>query len=561
MTRAKRRGVSALTALAAAVLTGCTLTSLQERKMESAVLWPVDPLVKVFQDATPPEQPPAIAEVVAARNEFESLQFVLRATAPLTGIRARVAGLRGATANFVGFVPLRANTRRTPDTEVVRKAPGRFPDPLLPPSLERLEAETSLPVWVTVRVPKGKRPGTYGGRLVVEADQGRLEQPFALRVTRATLPDARTLWVTNWFSALGPRFKSFHGVDDWSEAHWKVLEHYAQAMAAYRQNVVLTPIYSLIDFTAGQDGKLAFGFERFDRWVRLFQDAGAIGLIEGGHLGGRDGGWTAQHFNINIRAVRDGKVAGEHGHPDDPKVEAFLAQFLPALERHLAERGWLDTYLQHLCDEPIKENAESYRTLAALVRKHAPRIRRIDANHYAELVGSIDVWVPQLNYYDQSYPFYCERQKAGEQVWTYTCLAPTDTYPNRLIDYSLLKVRLLHWVNFAFGATGYLHWGWNQWSVKDPFADVEPPHGPGVFLPPGDAWIVYPSKEGVLSSIRFEAMRDGIEDYELLALLARKAPAKAKALAERMVPKIAAPEKDIAKFRQARLELLDALSE
>jgi len=550
-------------AVAAAALGGCSLFARKEPQMRSAVLWPVDPLVKVFRDTLPPTGPVALFEALAARNEYESAQFVLRSAVPLTNVRARVEGLAEAEASFVGFVPLRANTRRTPEAEVVRKAPGLFPDPLLPPALDRLDADTSQPVFVTFHVPKGCRPGLRKARLVVEADQGRIEQPFAVRVVGATLPDERTLWVTNWFSASGPRFKNFHGTDDWGEAHWKVLEHYAKVMAAYRQNVVLTPIFDLVDFRVGPDGKLAFGFERFDRWVELFQAAGVVGRIEGGHLGTRPGGeWTAPRFIIRLRVVEGGKVASKWGHPGEPAVEEFLSQFLPALERHLAEKGWLDIYMQHLCDEPIKENAESYRILAALVKKYAPRLRRVDANHYAELVGSIDIWVPQLNYYDQGLDFYRGRQKAGDEVWTYTCLAPTGTYPNRLIDYSLLKVRLLHWVNFRFGATGYLHWGWNQWSVKDPFADVEPPHGHGAFLPPGDGWIVYPSKERVLlSSLRFEAMRDGIEDYELLRLLAKKSPEKAQALAERLVPKIAAPEKDVAKFRQARRELLGALAE
>jgi len=529
--------------------------------MDAAKLWPVDPFIKVFRDTKPPEQRPAPPEATAARNEHESLQFVLRSKVALTNLRARVIGCRTAMVSFVGFVPVRANTPTTPASELVRKAPADFPDPLLPPSLKKLAPETSLPIWVTIRVPKGKRPGQYRARLVVECDEGKLEQPFTLRVSEARLPEKRTLWVTNWFSAVGPRFKNFHGIDDFSEQHWKVLRRYAQTMAAYRQNVVLTPIYNLIDFRVGKSGKLAFDFKRFDRWVRLFQDAGVIGLIEGGHLGGRKG-WTAREFDIRIRVVQGGKVASKTGHPGDPAVEKFLSQFLPALEKHLERRGWLDIYLQHLCDEPIRENAESYRKLADLVKKYAPRIRRIDANHYHDLVGAIDVWVPQLNFYDQSHKFYCARQEAGDEVWTYTCLAPRGTYPNRLIDYSLLKVRLLHWVNFRFGATGYLHWGWNQWSVKDPFADVEPPHGQGRFLPPGDGWIVYPSEERVLlSSIRFEAMRDGIEDYELLQLLSKRSPKKAHALAERMVPKISQPEKDIARFRRARRELLAALTE
>jgi len=552
------RYLQILATLIAVAVVGLSGGSSEGQETGATQLWAVDPLAKVFRDARPPAEKPAAPEAIAAGNEYESLQLVLRSNGPLTNLRARVADLPEAVVNFVGFVPVRANTRNTPDAELVRKAPAEFPDPLLPPSLEKLDAASSLPIWITIRVPKDKQPGRYKARLLVEADQRRIEHPFVLRVAEVRLPDKRNLWITNWFSAVGRRFQNFHGVADFGEKHWETLEHYAEMMAAHRQNVVLTPIYNLIDFKAGPNGTLAFDFSRFDRWVRLFQEAGVIGLIEGSHLAGR-AGWTAEKFDVRIRVVNEGKVASQTAHPDDPKVENFLSQLMPALEKHLAEKGWLDIYLQHLADEPIRQNAESYRVLAALVKKYAPRIRRVDANHYRELAGALDVWVPQLNYYDQSYDFYRQRQKAGEEVWTYTCLAPTGTYPNRLIDYSLLKVRLLHWLNFRFGATGYLHWGWNQWSIKDPFADVEPPHGRG-HLPPGDGWIVYPSEEHVLlSSIRFEAMRDGIEDYELLRLLSGQSPQKAQALAERMIPKMSAPERNVARFRQARRELLAAL--
>jgi len=552
------RRIPAFRAFGVALAVACASTATGAEPADGIELWPVDPLVKVFRDCEPPAEPPAVAEALAVCNEYESLQFVLRSTGALTDLRARVVGLPQAAVHFVGFVPVRANTRGAPESEVVRKAPGEFPDPLLPPALDNLDGGKSLPIWVTIRVPKDQAPGEHAGRLVVEADGVKAERPLRLHVAPAVLPDERNLWITNWFSAVGPRFAKFHGPADFGEDHWKALERYAEMMAAHRQNVVLTPIYDLVEFGVGRDGAITFGFERFDRWVRLFQEAGVIGLIEGGHLGGR-ANWTAPEFDVRIRVVDQGKVVSKTGHPGDPEVEAFLAQFLPALQKHLQERGWLEIYVQHLCDEPIQQNAESYRTLAASVKKHAPRIRRIDANHYSQLVGALDLWVPMLNYYDQSYEFYQERQQAGEEVWTYTCLAPTGTYPNRLIDFSLVKVRLLHWLNFRFGATGYLHWGWNQWSIGDPFADVEPPHGNG-HLPPGDGWIVYPSKEDVVgSSIRFEAMRDGIEDYELLRLLSERSPQEAQALAERMIPKMSQPETDVAKFRQARRELVAGL--
>ena len=148
--------------------------------------------------------------------------------------------------------------------------------------------------------------------------------------------------------------------------------------------------------------------------------------------------------------------------PDSPEAEAFHAWFLPKLVAHLRENGWLDIYLQHLADEPTQTNKESYRALAALLRKHAPELKIVEACHEKDLVGAMDVWVPQLNYLKDDFAHYQARQKAGEEVWFYTCVFPQGEYANRFIEQPLVKTRLLHWINFRYGITGYLHWGYNQ---------------------------------------------------------------------------------------------------
>ena len=75
------------------------------------------------------------------------------------------------------------------------------------------------------------------------------------------------------------------------------------------------------------------------------------------------------------------------------------------------------------------------------------------------------------------------------------------------------------------GLTGYLHYAWNNYGPcvhrHDPYADVS---CFGSF--PCDAFIVYPDREGlsVFESLRSEAMRGALEDYELLCLAAQIAP-------------------------------------
>jgi hypothetical protein len=122
----------------------------------------------------------------------------------------------------------------------------------------------------------------------------------------------------------------------------------------------------------------------------------------------------------------------------------------------------------------------------------------------------------------------------------------------------LLKTQLLHWFNFRHNFTGFLHWGGNYWG-PEPFLDVQPVINDNeTLLPAGDNAIVYPnpSKESVLSSIRLEAMREGIEDYELLTALAKHDPEKAKRLAATAIPHITDYIRSVPKFRELQHELM-----
>ena len=526
-------------------------------------VWQVDSLTKVFEDAAPPAKPTSLI-IEAARNEVVSAQFAVRAGAALNGLRCSVDALAGPgrakiedlRVRFVGSV----NVKKNSDRSAIRKAPARFPDPLLEDKQVDVAKGKTQPVWITIRVPKKARPGTYTGQVTFRAGDHRAVLPLAVEVFGATLPDKRTLWVTNW-TALPSRRRMELFVDfPWEPSqpgYWKLVRAYARNMAAHRQTVILTPIHQLVRVTAA-DATLRFDFALFDRWVKLFQDAGVIGRIEGGHLAGGRYGTTAHQSTA--WAVEGGKAVRKRVSSWGKTHKDFLAQFLPAVQAHLAKKGWLKSYVQHVFDEPTPKNIARYKELAAVVRQHAPKLRTVEATHSHELAGSIDVWVPQLDHYGKRLAFYQARQKAGDEVWFYTCCGPRDArHMNRFTDYPLLKVRLLHWINAKHGATGYLHWGWNQWTRKDVYGDTEN-HG-RQWLPPGDKYIVYPKPGGVLDSIRSEAMLEGIQDYELLRLLAAKNPKQAGEIMNSVVQSFTRYTVDPKKFRAARRTLLEALSQ
>src|SRR2546427_3030735 len=83
-------------------------------------VWPVDSLIKVFpDDATRKNRSPQTGWLVA-RNGHTSVQFAIRASAPVGAFSATVklgGGLR-TQVRRAGYVPVRSNPPRTPADEV-----------------------------------------------------------------------------------------------------------------------------------------------------------------------------------------------------------------------------------------------------------------------------------------------------------------------------------------------------------------------------------------------------------------------------------------------------------
>jgi hypothetical protein len=253
--------------------------------------------------------------------------------------------------------------------------------------------------------------------------------------------------------------------------------------------------------------------------------------------------------------------------PDDPRVEPYLTALLSALNTHLVEKNWKSIYFQHILDEPHGTEPPQYARVAELVHHNLPGVLTIDAIDASdikdELKNNCDIWVPQLGRFDSQVELIHDRIQSGREVWFYTCLFPNKHYLNRLIDYPLLKVRLLHWLNFRYGYAGFLHWGWNFWT-PEPVKDTQPVIDANTqLLPPGDAFIVYPDRAGksVYSSIRLETMREGIEDYELLMSLREKNPAMAEQLSQAAIKSFTDYVRDPAAFRVIEKRLLQALSD
>lgn len=563
--KARDIALSALTVLCAMLVQAATAQS-------GLMAWQVDSMQKVFADVVPPADATTPVLIEAARNEVISAQVVAWSRQPMEKVACRVSPLKmgaGQTipvprVRWVGYVPVGTDYKGT-------GGPFKpYPDPLLENAPTTNGSGMPQPIWLTYKIPADAAAGLYQGEVVVEATtQGKVETikvPLQIQVYAATLPDTRTLKVSNWTWFDNDSVAKLCGVEDvYSEPFWRLMEAVAQDMAAHRQNVIFTPMQGgwssndLITATVNPHGTLEFDFTRFDRWVTIFRTAGVDGLIEGvqlarpntGRVVVKDGGL----FRSVAWKIEDGKAVRVWVGSLSGDYDQYLALYLPALQKHLEEKGWLKSYVQHVYDEPQPAHAETYNRFVKQLKKHAPWIRIIDAISTEKVFESVDIMVPLYGAGLKAAAAMHDRVKEKD-LWFYTCIAPSPL--NRFISEPLTHPRLLHWANFQMKTSGYLHWGYNWWiGRKDPIKG-------NWKLRPGDEWIVYPQPGGVLDSIRFEAMLEGLQDHELLVALAARDVRTAERICAGLLStkKPSGPRRDsVEALRSSRRQLLKALSD
>jgi hypothetical protein len=260
------------------------LLSYSALAASNTTIWPVDSLVKVFPDDAAGVNRSSSDIALLPRNGHASLQFAVRPDIALSSLNVSVniAGPVEIQVRHVGYVPVRANTPKSPADELIRKAPARFPDPLYEELPFSIPANETHAVWITLHAGASAAPGEYRGQAVFRSGtQVVATMPFRVRVMRAVVPK-QTLKVTNWFNVDEEHLGRFFDLRNDQERYWNLLANLAQVMADHRQNVILTPVLSLTDARV-QDGRVTYDFSRLDRWLDTFGNKGLTELIEGGH--------------------------------------------------------------------------------------------------------------------------------------------------------------------------------------------------------------------------------------------------------------------------------------
>jgi hypothetical protein len=505
----------------------------------------VGPLTRV----RPKDAPGTATEAVvkAARNEGEGFQIVVHAgEGGLKNVMVEVSDLKGdgrvLDKKHIGLFREHFVAVKQPSPQS-KEGAGIYPDALIPipePDAKPpakparigsapfpVPANISQPVWVDIQVPKDAAPGEYKGTVTVRAEGEKpVEVPVTLTVWDFVLPDAPTLR-TN-FGGLGKRLLTGHAGFKPDTPPYRELERsYAKAMAAHR---LCPPIPPYLKPRVGPDGSIDAKETHagLKEWIETFHVTGLPLTLIGADPAGKD---------------RDRNV-----------------KFLQTSWAYYKEHGWEKLVYVYVIDEPnSKENYEEVRKRAKMVHEAQPGLKVLcteqpapqDAS-WGTLVGSVDLWVPLWNLFDEK--SVAERQKAGEEVWSYTTFVQGkkgEETPYWELDFPLLNYRIPGWTSRRYGLTGLLYWTLVYWPETDPWLNPlsykQQFNGEGILLYPGTDIGV----DGPAASMRLKALRDGLEDYEYLVLAAEAGTAKAAELAKSWT----SWEQDPAKLMAAREDL------
>lgn len=452
-------------------------------------------LTKVYRDEIFEGKFGVPVEISAARKEFESAQAVVIAyDRPLKGVSVSVTPLASPTGAIIPTQAIKLDM-----VDWVKTYPPRYaveyigwtPDPIVDLTTFDLEKGTLRPIWITVRPPENAPAGVYRGKLFIRPKNApETSIGIQVRVWNFTMPTRKAMKTA--FAFFPHELTAWYGKFT-DEMKWQwyefLLEH----------NINPTNIYS----TRGP----ALSHEDLEFCVPRGLNAYTLICT-----------W------------------GKEGEALQKMLEMIGQEW-----EWLKARGWTDLPYVYGFDELGPDKYPELRDTYGAIKKAFPELPTMTTVHpNPYLKGYVDIWVPLTANWDLE--SHREYTKAGDQVWWYVCCHPFHPWPNFFIDYPTIDQRIVWWMNWKYQVPGFLYYAINLWEANYKLEDVtehpdpearkaiaEGKRWPEVPWNPfscasfsGDGQLVYPGPNGKpYSSMRFEAIRDGIDDYEYFFQLSR----------------------------------------
>ena len=514
---------------------------------EKADLWWASSGWKISRDKPTPDAQSWAVEIRAARNEAEAAQLVIRPRVALSNFSIYAGQLEGPGGAVIGAENLEVLEVRYVKVELptdTSSVAGLWPDPLPPfRGPIDLEANKNQPLWVRVSVPRNIPAGIYTGRINLAARNYKAEVALRVEVYDFDLPDKMTCTTAFGFSP-GNVYK-YHKLSNEAQKR-QVLEKYWANLGAHHISPYNPAPLDVLDVTWPEITDSIRPWEIKPQFDWTGWDAAMARAIDYHNF---------NSFRLSIPGMGGGTFHARRepellGFSEDTaEYQAAFTAYCRGMQEHLREKGWLDEAFVYWFDEPAPKDYEFVMNGFAKLKAAAPDITRMLTEQVEpDLVGGPDIWCSISNNFKED--LAKERRKHGEKFWWYVCTGPKAPYCTLFIDHPGTELRVWLWQTWQRRIDGILVWQSNYWTSPTAYPNSERPQNPykdpmgwrtGYSTPEGakrpwgngDGRFIYPPVaaadarpagpvlDGPVDSIRWEMLRDGIEDYEYLAILER----------------------------------------
>ena len=387
------------------------------------------------------------------------------------------------------------------------------------PSIRQMDlsAGATQPVWVSCQIPADAK-GTYTGKLLVKSGTRVLrELPLSIQVQNHTLPAPEdwTFHLDLWQNPYS--VARYEQVPVWSEAHMEALRPIMTRLAQAGQKVITCsithkpwngqtedPFESMVTWFKKLDGTWTFDYAVFDRWVEFMMSVGIQEQINCYSM--VPWGLTFQYFDQRTNQMQEIQCS-----PGTPEYDDMWVAMLKDFSQHLRSKGWFQKCAIAMDERPN----EVMQKAMAVVQKADPEFKvSLAGDYHRELAdGLYDYCIT----FGQNFPadVKAARDARGQVSTLYTCC--TEAWPN---TFTFSAPAEATWIGFYIAKqnlNGYLRWAYNSWPA-DPMNDSRFRSWAA-----GDTYLVYP---GNLTSIRFERLIEGIQNWEKIQILKQEGKSK-----------------------------------
>jgi hypothetical protein len=502
-------------------------------------------------------------ELSLARGECEGLQLLVppgegEVVVDAPALQSGPSRLP-VTAYEVGWVPV-----ATPSNG--EGAPGLWPDPLLPLAAARpLKAQADRPtlVYLELCAPAGQAPGRYAGAVRVRAGGRPVELPLAATVQRFALPATSSL--PNSFGISLYSIAKGHGLDAGTPEARALMHAYVRELLAHRVSA---------HGMAMDPPPVRFEGERAVLDFRAWDEE------LGPYLSGTALPSGARFTTVDVRDSRQAVT------------DAQKTAYYRAFREHLSRKGW-DAALPffYAKDEPKPADFPLVQAQARRVRAAGGIPVLVTSALVDGLGGAADILAPPLTcFFDRGGPPICRRPLSASALrgrlprqarvfWYQSCTVhgcnggpqadaelerAYSGWASYMVDHPAPLNRAMGPLAWRTRVDGELYFDTvYAYNVQDPWQGVFAfgGNGDGTFFYPGTPGRLGGGGHQPVASLRLKHLRDGLEDYEYLRLLARLGDAAgAEALAARLAPTAHQVSREPAVWEQVRSELARRLA-